>query len=81
MLKNDSAYDNESSAMIDIIFNTKIYDIIDIFSNGSPDTWGSYMSTLDYAVKTDSTMLPNFYEAYAKNTNEVIRTVMDSIPD
>ena len=69
MLKGRSVYDSESREMIDIVFNTKVYDLIDIFSDGDMNQWGEFMTLLDNSIKNESSGLASGYASLAKLTN------------
>lgn len=76
LLKGRSTYDIESRGMIDIIFRSKIYDIIDIFSGGDMNQWGDFMDLLDRAIRMDSSSLASAYGVTAKLTNRNIDTIV-----
>ena len=76
LLKGRSTYDVESRGMIDIVFSSKIYDIIDIFSGGDMNQWGDFMDLLDKAIRMDSSTLASAYGVTAKLTNRNIDSII-----
>ncbi len=79
MLKEGSAYDSESRGMLDIVISTKTYDIIDIFSGGDMNHWGSLMTLLDRSICEDSSRLEERYTAEAILVGRYINNVLDMI--
>ncbi len=76
LLKGRSTYDVESRGMIDIIFSSKIYDVIDIFSGGDMNQWGDFMRLLDNSIAVDSSSLASAYAVTAKLTNRNIDNIV-----
>ncbi len=79
LLKGRSTYDVESRGMIDIILETKIYDIIDIFSGGDMNSWGPFMQLLEESIALDSSGLASGYTVNAKITNRNIESIVKKI--
>ena len=65
--------------MIDIIFKTKIYDIIDIYSLGSVNLEGMFVRSLNKAVGYDTSTLSSDYLIYSKMANNQIKLIMKMI--
>lgn len=79
MLKGRSVYDSESREMIDIVFNTKVYDIIDIFSGGDMNSWGDFMRMLENSIMNDSSKLASSYAIEAKLVNLEIKNLIKKL--
>lgn len=79
ILKGRSTHDADSRAMIDIIFKTKIYDIIDIYSLGSVNIEGMFVRSLNKAVGYDTSTLSSDYLIYSKMANNQIKLIMKMI--
>lgn len=79
MLKGRSTYDTDSREMIDIIFSTKTYDLVDIFSGGDMNTRGDYINLIDRAIKHDSSSIASNYMSTAKLTSIKIRRLVSDI--
>ena len=79
MLKGQSIYDMESSDMLDIIFDTKIYDLCDIYSGGDMNQWGPFMNLLDKAIRYDNSTLASGYASQSRVASANIKYIIGKI--
>lgn len=79
LLKGRSTHDADSRDMLDIIFETKIYDIVDIYTNGDINQYGLFVRQIANAIKYDSSMITSGYAAGAKLAAREIRNIMKMI--
>ncbi|MCQ2456084.1 MAG: hypothetical protein MJ096_01885 [Clostridia bacterium] len=79
ILKGRSTDDIESRHMIDIIFDSRVNDLITVFSGGDMNTMGDFMTLLDTAIKYSSDGLASAYVPNAKITNRKIKSMLTSI--
>ena len=80
ILKSRSTYDYESQDMIDIIFATKIYDLLDVLAVGGGNNGDSTLvSTLKNAIVADSSGLTSKYKMQARIVNLNIGEILDDI--
>lgn len=81
LLKGRSTHDTDSRKMLDIIFDTKIYDIIDIYSLGDINQSGTFVRGIEKAMVYDSSTLSSEYAIGAKMANQQIAKIMKMIND
>ena len=80
ILKSRSAYDTQSKEMIDIIFRTKIYDLLDILAMGGGNNGDSkIVSTLKRAIVRDTEGLASQYKFEARIVNKNIERILKAI--
>ncbi len=79
VLKGRSVYDVESRDMIDLIYATKKYDLINVFADGSYSAYGAYVAMIDESVDEDSSNLASGYVINAKLLTMNIKRVVQSI--
>lgn len=80
ILKSRSTYDFESQDMIDIIFETKIYDLLDILAVGGGNNGDSpLVNALKTAIVSDSSGLASKYKMQARIVNLNIGEILDDI--
>jgi hypothetical protein len=78
--RSRGTYDYESQDMIDIIFATKIYDLLDILAVGGGNNGDSTLvSTLKNAIVSDSSGLTSKYKMQARIVNLNIGEILDDI--
>ena len=79
LLKSQAIFDLESRDMLDIIYNTKIYDMADLYAGGNLDNWGEIINVIDKAIKYDSSTFASSYRSSARvvsfNIRQLIRTL------
>lgn len=73
LLKGQSVFDMESSDMLDIIFNTKVYDLAPIYSGGNMNWSGQFLLNLDDAIRFDSGNLASGYASQSRVANANIK--------
>ena len=76
LLKGRSTYDNDSREMLDTLFNSKVYDIIGIYSLGDINQTGPFVRSIEKAVEYDTTSISSDYMVYAKMANKQIDRIM-----
>ncbi len=79
LLKGQSVFDRESSDMLDIIFSTKVYDMIALYSDADYNQMGEYLSTLDNAIKYDNGNLASGYAGSAGLTNRLAQMLVKTV--
>lgn len=79
LLKGRSTHDSDSRDMLDIIFESKIYDIVDIYAKGSINRSGSFVLILEKAMTYDSSSISSGYNIEAKMANRTISSIMKMI--
>jgi len=73
LLQSRSTYDKESKAMIDIIFETKVYDIIDfLVPDGSNNGDGAFVRTIKAAIQETNQGITSKYDMQARTVNRHI---------
>ena len=68
LLRGQSIFDMESREMLDIIFNTVVYDMVDIYSGGDMNQWGPLMMAINYDMTMDNSSFASDYKSNAKVT-------------
>ena len=76
LLRGQSIFDLESRDMLDIIFDSVIYDMVDLFSGGDMDSWGPLMNDLHYATSYSNSSIVSNYKADVKVTKYNIRALI-----
>ena len=76
LLRGQSIFDLESRDMLDIIFDSVIYDMVDLFSGGDMDSWGPLMNDLHYATSYNNSSIVSNYKADVKVTKYNIRSLI-----
>ena len=79
LLKGRSTHDIESRKMLDVIFETKIYDIIDIYSPGSINAPGQLVQGLEMAMEYDTSSLSSDYAVYGRQAQRQIDQIIKMI--
>ena len=79
ILKGRSIYDSDSKEMIDIVFESKIYDMADMYAGGNIHTPGRFISAIKYAIDDDSSSLATNYFVYSKMANREIEKLKKSL--
>ncbi len=79
ILKGRSTHDSDSRDMLDIIFDSKIYDIVDIYAKGSINQSGSFVRIIEKAIKYDSSSISSGYNIEAKMATRSINSIMKMI--
>ena len=69
LLKGQSIFDAESSEMLDLIFSTKVYDLIAFYSGADFNQWGDFLDTLNDSIRFDNSNLASGYAGSARLTN------------
>ena len=69
LLKGQSIFDAESSEMLDLIFSTKVYDLIAFYSGADFDQWGEFLNTLNDSIRFDNSNMASGYAGSARVTN------------
>ncbi len=79
LLKGQSVFDLESREMIDIIMETKVYDLIALYSGADFYQMGMFLQNYEDAFTIDNTNLTSGYKSNAKvcnfNAKQLIRAV------
>ncbi len=76
ILRGQSIFDMESRDMLDIIFKTTVYDMVDIYSGGDMNQWGPLMQTISYCTAYDNSSFASDYSANARVTQFNIKQLL-----
>ncbi len=79
LLKGQSIFDAESSEMLDLIFSTKVYDLIALYSGADYNQMGDYLTTLDNSIRFDSSNLASGYAGSARLTNVFAKQLVKAV--
>ncbi|MBQ3900703.1 MAG: hypothetical protein II736_03160 [Clostridia bacterium] len=79
LLKGQSIFDAESSEMLDLIFSTKVYDLIALYSGADFNQWGDFLETLEYSIKFDNSNLASGYAGSARLTNVMAKQLVAAV--
>lgn len=79
LLKGRSTHDTDSREMLDIIFDTKIYDIVDIYSLGDQNQSGAFVKGIEKAIEFDDSSLASDYTVYAMMAKNQIKKIMSMV--
>ncbi len=70
ILKSRSTHDRDSKEMIDIVFETKVYDLIDMIApGGTPNASGPFVNALEGAFAENSNGIASKYMIQAMQVN------------
>ena len=76
LLRGQSIFDLESRDMLDIIFDSVIYDMVDLYSGGDMNSWGPFMDDLHYALSYNNSSIASDYKGNAKATKFSIKALI-----
>ena len=76
LLRSQSIFDLQSRDMLDIIFDTIIYDMVDLYSGGDMDSWGPLMNDLHYAMSYDNSSIVSDYKGNVRVTKYYIKALI-----
>lgn len=80
ILKSRATYDYESEEMIDIVFETKVYDIIDFLAVGGNINMDSdFVRTIRGAIRESSGSFASRYKMQAKIVTNNIKVIIDMV--
>ena len=80
LLKGRTVHDSDSKPMIDIIFNTKQYEIINMLDvGGSNNNLGRYVTLTMGALTESSEQIASRYFLVSKQVSSNITTILDNI--
>ena len=79
LLRGQSVFDMESRDMLDIIFDTIIYDMVDLYSGGDMNSWGPLMNDLHFAMSYDNSTIASDYRSNVKVTNYYIKSLIKAV--
>ena len=79
ILKGRSTYDAASREMIDIVFESKVYDMADMYGDGNINTPGLFISSIKYAIDDDSSSFATDYFVYGRTANIQIKNLLKQI--
>ena len=81
LLRGQSIFDLQSRDMLDIIFSTVVYDMVDIYSGGDVNQWGPLMGDLNYDMTYDNTSITSNWKSNAKVTKFTIKQIVKIAED
>ena len=76
LLRGQSIFDMESRDMLDIIFRTVVYDMVDIYSGGDVNQWGPLMQDLSYDLTYDNSSITSHWKSNVKVTKYTIKNII-----
>jgi len=79
LLKGRSTHDTDSREMLDIIFKSKIYDIVDIYSLGNASSSGAFVRGIERSIAFDSSSLASEYQVGQMMAKRQIAKIMTMI--
>ena len=80
ILKSRSTYDNQSKEMVDIIFETKKYDMVALLDkSGSINGDGSYTTLVSASVVETNVGLASKFKMQGRTMNKHIKELLESI--
>jgi len=79
LLRGQSIFDMESRDMLDIIFSTVVYDMVDIYSGGDVNQWGPLMQDLSYDMTYDNTSITSDWKSNARVTKFTIKNIINIV--
>ena len=79
LLKGQSVFDAESSEMLDLIFSTKVYDLIAFYSGADFNQWGDFLDTLNDSIRFDNSNLASGYAGSARLTNVMAKQLVAAV--
>ncbi len=79
MLKGRSTDDVESRKYIDMVFNARVNDLLDVYGGGNRSDHGELVDLIDMSIENDSSGLASGYIPIAKITNRGIKSLMKQI--
>ena len=74
-MKSKASRDEESAAMLDVIFNTRIYDLGYMFN------WGSIYSSVGSLVGTEGQDISGYASSMKKSNKAINKAIKDAIAD
>ncbi|MBR3423683.1 MAG: hypothetical protein IKG80_04255 [Clostridia bacterium] len=75
-LRSQSIFDLQSREMLDIIFDTIIYDTVDLYSGGDMDSRGALMNDLHCAMSYDDSSTVSDYKGNVRVTKHCIKALI-----
>ncbi len=79
LLKGQSVFDFESSEMLDLIFSTKVYDLIALYSGADFEQWGQFLDTLNDSIQFDNSNMASGYAGSASLTNLFAKQLVKAV--
>ena len=79
LLKSQAIFDLESRDMLDIIYSTKIYDMVDLYAGGDLNNWGEIINVIDKAIKYDSSTFASSYRSSARAVSYNIKALLKTL--
>ncbi len=79
ILKGQTIFDMESRDMIDIIFRTKVYDMIALFSGADFNFQGGFLQALEDGFNFDNSQLASQYASNAKVINTYAKQLVRAV--
>ena len=79
LLKGQSVFDSESSEMLDLIFSTKVYDLIAFYSGADFNQWGEFLDTRSDSIQLDNSNLASGYAGSARLTNVMAKQLVKAV--
>ena len=79
MLRTQAIFDLESQQTLEIVFQSKIYDMSVLYSDGNDNTWGPFLDSLDKALTIDNSTFSSDYKANARVAKMNIKFLVQTI--
>lgn len=81
LLKGQGIFDMESADMLDIIFESKVFDMADLYCEGDLNSLGPFIKAIDDNMKYDNTNFSSDYYANARIANLNIKLLLKSLDE
>ena len=79
MLRTQAIFDFESQETLEIVFQSKIYDMCVLYSDGNDSTWGPFLDAIEKALTFDNSTFTSDYKANARVAKINIKFLIQTI--
>ncbi|MBQ2468181.1 MAG: hypothetical protein II503_00725 [Clostridia bacterium] len=79
MLRTQAIFDFESQETLEIVFQSKIYDMCVLYSDGNDSTWGQFLDSIEKALTFDNSTFTSDYKANARVAKMNIKFLVQTI--
>ena len=78
-VKTQAIFDFESQETLEIVFQSKIYDMCVLYSDGNDSTWGQFLDSIEKALTFDNSTFTSDYKANARVAKMNIKFLIQTI--
>ncbi len=79
MLRTQAIFDLESQETLEIVFQSKIYDMSVLYSDGNSSTWGTFLDTIEKSLTFDNSTFTSDYKANARVAKINIKFLIETV--